>query len=202
MRRCIFAFVSLVCVCACSALLLAETVESQVQPIQISTITDSSNQASAEMMSVFRKKIASHPGLFSLASNLDESMGLVFTADCKTRNKNDDAYVCFYTSQRAAGAVKTFLGSGVYAAKAADDVADHLLAFMAQDIAERWNSTIRSGAVEVLQSCLFLAKCVVPEPITPELRSQLLSLSQSLQNSSERRADDQGAQRRSGQSLQ
>ena len=177
MRRCLFAFVALACVSARSPLLLAETVGSKGQIIQISAITNSTNQASAEMMSAFRKKIASHPDLFSLASNLDESMALVFAADCKTRDKSDETYVCFYTSQRTAGAVKTSLGSGVYAAKSADDVADHLLAFMARDIAEQWNSTIRSSVVEVLQSCLFLAKCVVPEPITPELRSQILSLS-------------------------
>lgn len=201
MRCCIFAFVALACVCACSPLLLAETVGSKSQPIQISAIADSTNPASAELMSAFHKKIGSYPGLFSLASNLNEFSGLVFTADCKTRDKSDDAYVCFYTSQRAAGAVKTSLGSGVYAANSADDVVDHLLAFMAQDIAERWNSTIQTSVVEVLESCLFLAQCVVPEPITPELRSQFLSLSQSLQNSSGRRAEDQGAQRRSGPSV-
>lgn len=188
MRRCIFAFAALACVCVCSPLLLAESVGSKDQPIQVSAIIDSTNPASAEMMSAFRKKIASHPGLFSLADNLDESMGLVFTADCKARDKSDDAYVCFYSSQRVAGAVKTSLGSGVYAAKSANDVADHLLASMAQDIAERWNSTIRSSAVEVLESCLFRAQseCVLPEPLNPELRSQILSLSQSLQKSREK----------------
>lgn len=153
------------------------------QPVKISTITDTTNPSSAEMMNAFRKKIASHPNLFTLVSNLDESTGLVFAADCMTRDKPNDAYVCFYTSHYSGGAVKTFLGGGVYASKSADDVADNLLASMAQDLAERWNSTMRGNAIEMLESCLMLTQssCAVPQVLSSELHSKTLNLSQYLQ---------------------
>jgi hypothetical protein len=85
MRHYICAFVALVGVCACSPLLRAETDGSKDQPIEISTVTDTANQSSAEMMNAFREKIASHPGLSSLVSDLDQSARLVFGADCMTR---------------------------------------------------------------------------------------------------------------------
>jgi len=134
------------------------------------------------MMNAFREKIASHPSLSSLVSDLDQSARLVFDADCMTRDKPIDAYVCFYTSYYAGGVVKTPLGRGRYASKSADDVADNLLASMAQDIAERWNSTLRSNAIEIVESCLSQtpSRCAVPAPVTPELRSNVLNLAQSL----------------------
>jgi len=145
MRHHICALVALVGVCVCSPLLRAETDGSQGQPIEISTVTNTANQSSTEMIEAFREKIGSHPSLFSLVSNLDESTGLVFDADCMTRDKLSDAYVCFYTSYYAGGVIRTPLGSGMYASKSADDVANNLLASMAQDVAERWNSTIRNN---------------------------------------------------------
>jgi hypothetical protein len=100
-----------------------------------------------------------------------------------SRDKPIDAYVCFYTSYYAGGAVKTPLGSGIYASKSADDVADNLLASMAQDIAERWNSTLRSNAIEIVESCLSptSSSCEVPVPLTPELRTKVLNFARSLQ---------------------
>ena len=175
--------VVLVGLCACSSLLSAETEGSEAQPIEISTMTDNANRSSVEMMNAFREKIASHPNLFSLVTNLDDSTGLVFDADCKFREKSSDGYVCFYTSYYAGGVVKTPLGSGMYASKSVDDVADNLLASMAQDLAERWNSTMRSNAIKIMESCLSPTKssCAVPVPLTPELRSKILNLAQSLQ---------------------
>lgn len=134
-------------------------------------------------MSAFRKKIASRPNLLSLVSNSDEdSPRLLFVADCMTRDKPSDAYVCLYTSQHAGGAVKTLLGGGVCASKTADEVADNLLASMAQDIAERWNNTMRAYAIEMLESCLFLTQssCAVLEALVPE-HAKVLNLSQYLQ---------------------
>ena len=180
MRRYICAFV-LVGVCACSFLLRAGTDESQSQPIEISTVTDGMSRSSVEMMSAFRERVASHSNLFSLVPNLDDSSGLVFEADCKSREQSNDAYVCFYTSYYAGGAVKTPLGSGMYAAKSVDDVAAKLLASMAQDVAERWNSTMRNNAIKIMESCLSPnASCAVPVPLTPELRTKVLNLAQSL----------------------
>jgi len=95
--------------------------------------------------------------------------------------KSNDAYVCFYTSYYAGGAVKTPLGSGMYAAKSVDDVAANLLASMAQDVVERWNSTMRNNAIKIMESCLSPnASCAVPVPPTPELRTKVLNLAQSL----------------------
>ena len=74
-------------------------------------------------MSAFRERVASHSNLFSLVPNLDDSSGLEFEADCKTREQSNDAYVCFYTSYYAGGVVKTPLGSSMYSAKSVDDVA-------------------------------------------------------------------------------
>jgi len=150
MRRYLCAFV-LVGMCVCSCLLRAETDESESQPIEISTVTDSTNRSSAEMMSAFREKIASHSNLFSLVPNLDDSSGLAFEADCKWREKSNDTYVCFYTSYFAGGVIKVPLGSGMYASKSAGDVANNLLALMAQDVAERWNSTMRSNAIKIIE---------------------------------------------------
>jgi hypothetical protein len=54
---------------------------------------------------------------------------------------------------------------------------------MAQDITERWDSTVRSNAIEMLESCLFLTQssCAVPEVLSPELNAKVLNLSQYLQ---------------------
>jgi hypothetical protein len=59
--------------------------------------------------------------------------------------------VCFYTSYFAGGVIKVPLGSGMYASKSAGDVANNLLALMAQDVAERWNSTMRSNAIKIIE---------------------------------------------------
>jgi hypothetical protein len=107
MRHCIGTLVVLVGVCACSSLLRAKTDGSEGQPIEISTITNTTNQSSAEMMNAFREKIASHPSLFSLVSDLDEPAGSVFDANCMTRDKRNDGYLCFYTSCYAGGVIRT-----------------------------------------------------------------------------------------------
>ena len=182
MRHYIYAFVALVGVCTCPPFLRAETDESEGQPIEIATVTDTSSRSSAEIMNAFRQKVASHPSLFSLVSNLDESTGVVFDADCMTREKPSDAYVCFYTSYYAGGVIKTPLGSGMYASKSADDVAKNLLASMAQDVAKRWNITMQSNAVKIMESCLSAtsSSCAVPAPLAPGLRTKVLNLAQSL----------------------
>ena len=60
-------------------------------------------------------------------------------------------------------------------------MADNMLASMAQDVAERWNSTMRNNAIKIMESCLSPnASCAVPVPLTPELRTKVLNLAQSL----------------------
>jgi hypothetical protein len=83
--------------------------------------------------------------------------------------------VCFYTSYFAGGVIKVPLGSGMYASKSAGDVAN-LLALISQDVAERWNSTMRSNAIKIMESCLSVtSSCAVPVPLT-ELRTKVLNL--------------------------
>lgn len=183
MRHYIVVFVAVGLMFVSSPFLSAQANGSKGHPIKISTITDNTNQSSADMMSALRKKISSHPNLFVMVSNSDDSPGLVLIADCIPRDTPNDAYVCSYTSHYSGGVVKTFFGGGVYTGKSADEAADKLLASMAQDLVERWNSTMRSNAIEMLESCLFLTQssCAVPETLTPELHSKVLNLSQYLQ---------------------
>jgi hypothetical protein len=70
----------------------------------------------------------------------------------------------------------------MYASKSADDVAKNLLASMAQDVAKRWNITMQSNAVKIMESCLSAtsSSCAVPAPLAPGLRTKVLNLAQSL----------------------
>ncbi len=151
--------------------------------VKISTITNAEEPASAEVMKLFRQKVAAHPNLFGLVGNEDPSLGLLFTADCMHRDTPQDAYVCFYTNHYVGGSSKTFMGGGIYASKSADGIADALLSSVAQDIVERWDGTMRTNAIETLESCLFLTQssCAVPGALVPELKSKTLNLSQYLQ---------------------
>lgn len=151
--------------------------------IKISTITDETTESSKTVMTDLRSKIASHPKQFTLVSNADSDAGLLIQADCMPR-KPKDAFSCFYTSHYASGiAGKTFMGGGIYVGATSDEVADNFLASIAQDIVERWNSTIRSNAVESLEACLFLTQssCKVPDQLEPELKTKIINLSQFLQ---------------------
>src|SRR5580698_399669 len=123
-------------------------------PIKVSTITDTTDPSGVEVMKFFRQKIGSHENLFKLVDTTDPSIGLVFTEDCIPR-KSAEPYVCFYTTHYAGGTTKTFLGGGIYAAKNAADVADTFVSSVAQDIVERWTGTMRTNAIETLESCLF-----------------------------------------------
>lgn len=128
-----------------SPIINAQTSGSKDHPIKVSTVTDSTYQSSVDTMNAFRKKIASHPNLFTLVSNSDDSQGMLLIADCITRDQPSDAYVCSYESFYAGGTTKTFFGGGVYTGKSADETSDKLLAKVAQDIVERWSNTIRSN---------------------------------------------------------
>ncbi len=94
------------------------------QSIKISTIIDASQPASAEMMKLFRQKIAEHDTLFRLVGNDDASAGIILQADCMSRQSKDDPYVCFYTLHYSGATNKTLMGGGVNAAKTANEIAD------------------------------------------------------------------------------
>jgi hypothetical protein len=153
------------------------------EPIKISTITNPSQPASAEMMKLFRQKIAEHDALFKLVGNDDASAGIIFQADCMSRQSKDDPYVCFYTLHYSGATNKTLMGGGVNAAKTANEIADGFLASVAQDIVEGMSHAVRTNAVENLEACLFLTQssCAVPEVLAPELKVRTLNLSQYLQ---------------------
>lgn len=70
-----------------------------------------------------------------------------------------------------------------YIADNANDVAANFVSSVAQDIVERWESTSRDNAIEMLGSCLYLTQssCAVPERIIPELKTKVINLSQYLQ---------------------
>jgi hypothetical protein len=152
------------------------------EPIKLSTITDTTEPSGVEVMKLFRQKIGTHGNLFKLVDNTDPSLGLLFTEDCMPR-KATEPYTCFYTTHYVGGTTKTFMGGGIYVAKDAADVADNFVSSVAQDIVERWTGTIRTNAIETLESCLFLTQssCAVPDALAPELKVKVLNLSQYLQ---------------------
>jgi len=150
--------------------------------IKVSTITDETTESSKSVMTALRTKLASHPKAFTLTSNDDAGPALLITADCMART-GKESFACFYTSHYTGLAAKTFMGGGLYVGSTADDVADNLLASIAQDIAERWNSTSRRNNIESLEACLFLTQssCKVPDQLETELKTKIINLSQYLQ---------------------
>jgi hypothetical protein len=150
--------------------------------VKVSTITDETTESSKVVMIALRAKLASHPKAFTLVENNDSDTGLLITADCMPRKAKED-FTCFYTSHYAGLAAKTFMGGGIYASSTAEDVADNLLGSIAQDVAERWNSTSRRNNIESLEACLFLTQstCKVPGQLESELKTKIINLSQYLQ---------------------
>jgi hypothetical protein len=123
------------CLLSRIVVLLAVSAQSQ---IRVATITNETDPPSKAMMTSLRGKLASHPKQFTLVGTHDSTLSLLVTADCMPQAKNTDPFVCFYTSDYAGGATKTFMGGGIYASATADEVADDFLAAIAQDIVERW----------------------------------------------------------------
>jgi hypothetical protein len=151
-------------------------------PIRISTITNTTDSSSVEVMKFFRQSIGSNENLFKLVDNNDPSIGLLFTEGCMPRQATEP-YNCFYTTHYVGGTNKTFMGSGIYAAKTASDVANNFVSAVAQDIVERWDELTRRNAIEMFESCLFLTQssCAVPERLQSELKAKILNMSQYLQ---------------------
>jgi hypothetical protein len=165
-----------------AAVILLSTLGYADDPIRVSTITNTGDPSSAEVMKLVRQEMGSHVNLFKLVDTSDSSPGLLFTEDCMPR-QTTDPYVCFYTAHYAGGTTKTFLGGGLYVGKAASDIADNFFISVGQDIVERWNSTARTNCIEMLESCLFLTQssCAVPALLQPELKVKVLNMSQYMQ---------------------
>jgi hypothetical protein len=151
--------------------------------VKIAVIGDTSNPSSDAVIVNLRSKIASHPKQFLVVNTDNATLSLLITTDCIPREKNSDAFACFYTSSYAGGATKNFMGGGIYEAAAPDDVAAYFLSSIAQDIVERWNNLVRDNALENLEACLFLTQssCKVPDPLVPELKVKIINMSQYLQ---------------------
>lgn len=166
---------------AAAALLFASAVA--FGQIKVSTITNENTPASKAVITDLRNKMSSHPKQFTLVSNKDSDQGLIVTADCLPQTRSDAVFACFYASHYAGGTGKTFMGGGIYLAATADEMSDNFLAAIAQDVAERWNEIVRTNAIESLESCLFLTQsaCKVPGTLVPELKTNVINLSQYLQ---------------------
>jgi hypothetical protein len=151
--------------------------------IKVGTITDETDPTSKAMMTELRAKLASHPKQFTLVSTEDADIHLIVQADCFPQKQKTDAFACYYTSTYVGIATRTFMGGGIYVAATADDVADNVLVSIAQDILERWGQMNRTNALETLEACLFLTQssCKVPTALEPELKAQIINLSQYLQ---------------------
>lgn len=107
---------------------------------------------------------------------------LILNVDCIPRAVSEP-YTCMYVALYVGPSFKTFLGAGVYTDKSADTMAGSLLSSIADDISGRWNQTLRTHQVELLEACLFLTQssCNVPEGLVSELKMKSLNLSQYLQ---------------------
>lgn len=166
-----------------TALLLVSVVSrAEDKPIQISTITNTTDLSSVEVMKLFRQKIGSHQNLFKLVDTSDSTTGLLFTEDCMPRQATEP-YACFYTTHYVGGTTKTFMGGGIYESKTAGDMADNFVSAVAQDIVERLDEMTRTNAREMLESCLFLTQssCAVPDRLVPELKVKIINMSQYMQ---------------------
>ena len=88
-----------------------------------------------------------------------------------------------YVALYAGPSFKTSLGVGVQSDKSADAIATALLSSIAEDISGRWNQTLRTQQVELLEACLFLTQssCKVPEGLVSDSKTKTLNLSQYLQ---------------------
>jgi hypothetical protein len=111
-----------------------------------------------------------------------EPPDLILDVDCIPRAASEP-YNCMYVALYAGPSFKTFLGAGVHTDKSANTMAAALLSSVAEDISGRWNQTMRTHQVELLEACLFLTQssCNVPEGLISELKTKSLNLSQYLQ---------------------
>lgn len=151
--------------------------------IKVATISDVTTPSSKEVVTALRARMAEHPKQFTLVDTKDSDLNLIVTSDCIPRNQKSESFACFYTTSYAGGTTKTFMGGGIYASMTAEDMADNLLASIAQDVVERYNNMVRSNAIENLEACLMLTQssCKVPDSLVPELKLKIINLSQYMQ---------------------
>jgi hypothetical protein len=115
-----------------------------------------------------------------VAVSKDDSSKATILVDCMHRDKPEEPFICMYVSHYNGAAFKTMLGAGEYISQGAEDMANSLLAAIAADIVERWDSTDKTNMREALEACLFLtdSKCNVPTPLQAGLGEKQLTLGQ------------------------
>jgi hypothetical protein len=147
--------------------------------IKVYIVSDEAAPASHEVAEAVRQKLnMAKPFRFVEK----EAPDLILTVDCIPRTLSEP-YNCMYVALYAGPSFKTFLGAAVHVDKSADTVATALVSSIAEDISGRWNQTIRTHQVELLEACLFLTQssCNVPEGLVSELKMKSLNLSQYIQ---------------------
>jgi hypothetical protein len=144
----------------------------------ISDVRDANSQAVVPLL----RQAMTQTGLFEVVSNDDSKLNLVVVTDCYHDSANDP-FSCSYISNYV-GAHKTLIGGGIVVQPTPDKAANAILASVAADISERWNSTNRSNLIEELEDCLLLTQssCAVPDPLVAELHTKSINLSQYLRS--------------------
>ena len=145
----------------------------------VSDVGDPNSQAVVPLL----KRAMTQTGLFEVVSDDDSKLNLVVVADCY-RDSVNDPFSCSYISNYVGASHKTLIGGGIVVQPTPDKAANAVLASVAADIAERWNSTSRTNLIEELEDCLLLTQssCAVPDPLVAELHTRSINLSQYLRS--------------------
>jgi hypothetical protein len=157
---------------------LAPVAPAQSLKIKVYIVTDETVLSSHEVVEATRQKMS----MFKTFRFVEtEAPDLILNVDCIPRTLSEP-YSCMYVALYGGPSFKTLLGAGVHTDKSADTVAVALVSSIAQDVNERWDRTLRTHQVELLEACLFLTQssCNVPEGLISELKAKSLNLSQYL----------------------
>jgi hypothetical protein len=159
---------------------LASIASAQSIPkIKLYIVSNETVQSSNEVAEALRQKLS----ILKAFRFVDkEPPDLILNVDCIPRTPSGP-YNCMYVALYAGPSFKTLLGAGVDSDKSVEAVSAALVSSIAQDVSARWNQTLRTHQVELLEACLFLSQssCKVPEGLVTELKTKSLNLSQYLQ---------------------
>ena len=147
--------------------------------IKVYIVSDETVPSSHEVEEALRQKMNTVKNFRFVEREAPE---LILDVNCIPRTLSEP-YNCMYVALYGGQSFKTLLGVAVHSDKLADTVAAAFLSSIAQDINDRWNRTLHTHQVELLEACLFLTQssCTVPEGLIPELKTKSLNLSQYLQ---------------------
>jgi hypothetical protein len=158
---------------------VASVAPAQSLKIKVYMVTNETLPSSHEVVEETRQRMS----LFKTFRFVEtEAPDLILNVDCIPRTQSEP-YSRIYVALYVGPSFKTLLGAGVHTGKSAGTVAAALVSSITQDINERWDRTLRTHQVELLEACLFLTQssCNVPEGLVSELKTKSLNLSQYLQ---------------------